>query len=401
MKGMMATDSHPKRRSDDGGRKVSATPVGSKCGDLDKCSISSSCSSSSSSVEQSKTKALHKSTRKRGADDSSTSGAAKEPKVAQNDSDPEAIQSKGLVQIEQCGAPVRPPPQPQSTSSVDRLSSADGTSRFAEERASAHRDPTQSSGRVKGIGSMVPPPGVSKATSVSVDLKHLMNSGVSLYPVLGTSTGAATYGGGSGDGSTEGDEKILSAIDAKHESLILPSPGLKLAVINETLSTKTSSSLRSSDVVSELPFVTASQSADVDFLISTTTTSNIKRSSHSSSRTSRPVRWDSVTIQMHPRELGDNPSCSAAGPPITLGWKPVQSRTLDLDRYEERRPERRKKEEMVAPPEQREVRRCLFYLKSMSYFEYLSLILHISFAPFLVIFFLRLNNPERTGLASC
>ena len=67
------------------------------------------------------------------------------------------------------------------------------------------------------------------------------------------------------------------------------------------------------------------------------------------------VSWGTITIIEHARELGDNPACGSGGPPITLGWKPIHPiRTLDLDIYEDKRPCRRKQEEMMVPPLQRE-----------------------------------------------
>ena len=136
---------------------------------------------------------------------------------------------------------------------------------------------------------------------------------------------------------------LLSAIDAKHTGTSV------------TFSTSSSDPSSSSSACAGA--VPGRHDSGTSNLHSEGAVGNLKRSSRSSSRSSRSVQWDSITIHMHHRELGDNPSCAASGPPVTLGWKPFQSRTLDLDSYEERRPERRQKEEMIAPPEQREVRR--------------------------------------------
>jgi len=70
---------------------------------------------------------------------------------------------------------------------------------------------------------------------------------------------------------------------------------------------------------------------------------------------SRSVNWGSITLIEHARDLGDNPGSSSGGPPITLGWEPVNPIiTVDLDRYENSRRDRRKREEMMVPPNQRE-----------------------------------------------
>jgi hypothetical protein len=46
--------------------------------------------------------------------------------------------------------------------------------------------------------------------------------------------------------------------------------------------------------------------------------------------------------------LGDNPSVSV-GPPLAMGWKAVQSESLDLEDYETSRPPRRQKRDLIIP----------------------------------------------------
>ena len=69
----------------------------------------------------------------------------------------------------------------------------------------------------------------------------------------------------------------------------------------------------------------------------------------------RSVSWGTITIIEHARKIGDNPACASGGPPITLSWKPIHPiKTIDLDIYENKRPSRRRQEEMMVPPLQRE-----------------------------------------------
>lgn len=332
----MSTGSYPKRRRSRGGSpKLNAASVVGECSDS-AVGGEETCGSSAAHGRK-KEASLHlcESGTSRSDDAGSTTRSTnKARKAAKKAPDHTIEHHESLVSVEHIGSFVRPPPQPQSSaaslgfSAVD-TSSTSGASRSADiTKAQAHS---------------------SNHSSAS----DLMNSNSSLYPVLGSAVALT--------GDVEQDEKLLlAAIDAKHESLLLPSSsssrrcsaGTNVAssanVKTKTTAKTNRSSVHSSDKGSELPADLSSTSRS--------TGNNLKRSSQSSSRSSRSVRWDSITIQMHQRELGDNPSCTATGPPVTLEWKPFQTRTLDLDSYEERRPERRQKEEMIAPPEQREVR---------------------------------------------
>jgi hypothetical protein len=75
----------------------------------------------------------------------------------------------------------------------------------------------------------------------------------------------------------------------------------------------------------------------------------------------RNVSFGHIKIREHPRALGDNPSVSS-GPALSLGWysedpdKCEHSRTVELplDEYEDGRPSRRVRHELVVPRHERE-----------------------------------------------
>lgn len=338
----MSKDSYPKRRRSRGGspRPTAASVVG-ECSDSAAVEEEETCGSSAGHSPK-KEASLHLCESRSGtsrSDDAepTTCSTGKAPKTAKKGSSHIMEHHGSLVSVEHLvthiRSSVRPPPQPQSAAAAASLGfSVSAVDTSSTSGASQSEDVTKAQAHS------------SNHSSAS----ELMNSSGSLYPVLGPPVALS--------GDTKQDEKLLvSAIDAKHESLLLPS---------SSSSKRCSAGTNMISVEgSELPYEPSSACAGTDpnrrqgtSNISRGTDGNLKRSSQSSSRSSRSVRWDSITIQMHQRELGDNPSCSASGPPLTLGWKPFQTRTLDLDSYEERRPERRQKEEMIAPPEQREVR---------------------------------------------
>lgn len=55
----------------------------------------------------------------------------------------------------------------------------------------------------------------------------------------------------------------------------------------------------------------------------------------------RMVRFDSIDIIEIGVVLGDNPSLSNGGPPMSLGWESVRRSKLELDYYETYRPKRK------------------------------------------------------------
>ena len=70
----------------------------------------------------------------------------------------------------------------------------------------------------------------------------------------------------------------------------------------------------------------------------------------------RSVSFGNIEIKEYPRAIGDNPGATSGGPPVSLGWKLVSARTLELEAYENHRMfNRRKREEMLVPPRVREV----------------------------------------------
>mmetsp|Transcript_37650 Transcript_37650/g.82470 ORF Transcript_37650/g.82470 Transcript_37650/m.82470 type:complete len:503 (+) Transcript_37650:446-1954(+) len=69
----------------------------------------------------------------------------------------------------------------------------------------------------------------------------------------------------------------------------------------------------------------------------------------------RRVSFGNIEIKEYPRAIGDNPSVSSGGPPVSLGRKPVSAFTLKVEDYETlRTSHRRSREEMLLPPDIRE-----------------------------------------------
>mmetsp|Transcript_21681 Transcript_21681/g.25037 ORF Transcript_21681/g.25037 Transcript_21681/m.25037 type:complete len:182 (+) Transcript_21681:172-717(+) len=58
------------------------------------------------------------------------------------------------------------------------------------------------------------------------------------------------------------------------------------------------------------------------------------------------VKFVSIQIRDYSITLGDNPSCSSYGPPISLDWEYIENEAVSLDRYEKMRPSRRKMYQM-------------------------------------------------------
>ncbi len=61
-----------------------------------------------------------------------------------------------------------------------------------------------------------------------------------------------------------------------------------------------------------------------------------------SHRRSSSVSFSTIEINYFDFDLGDNPSCSSTGPPLTICWKPNSSKTLDIDTFEEGRTGKRR-----------------------------------------------------------
>lgn len=80
---------------------------------------------------------------------------------------------------------------------------------------------------------------------------------------------------------------------------------------------------------------------------------SLSPSSPSPSPSKKSVRFSTVRIQEYPYILGDNPSVSR-GPPLSIGWTPMSSCNVDLDKYEAHvLPERRTRPEFTMDAEVR------------------------------------------------
>ena len=55
----------------------------------------------------------------------------------------------------------------------------------------------------------------------------------------------------------------------------------------------------------------------------------------------RSVRFDQIEIIELPIILGDNPSSSTGGPPMTVDWEALRRTEFGLDFYEKFRPQRK------------------------------------------------------------
>jgi hypothetical protein len=55
----------------------------------------------------------------------------------------------------------------------------------------------------------------------------------------------------------------------------------------------------------------------------------------------KSVQFHHVEIIELPRILGDNPSLSSGGPPMSVGWEAIRRSEFELGFYEKYRPKRR------------------------------------------------------------
>jgi hypothetical protein len=67
----------------------------------------------------------------------------------------------------------------------------------------------------------------------------------------------------------------------------------------------------------------------------------------------KSVTFTTVEIHEHAVIMGDNPS-TTHGPPLEVDWVEQAHYSLDLDEYEEMRPQRRHKKELAIPSSVRE-----------------------------------------------
>jgi len=60
------------------------------------------------------------------------------------------------------------------------------------------------------------------------------------------------------------------------------------------------------------------------------------------------VSFGSITCREYPVTLGDHPDCGC-GPPLTIEWDHVETKSMSVDEYEEEKPRRRSLDQMVLP----------------------------------------------------
>ena len=78
------------------------------------------------------------------------------------------------------------------------------------------------------------------------------------------------------------------------------------------------------------------------------------RTLNESGKSSLSVSFHKVRIREYPMTVGDNPAVSS-GVAVTMDWDPLEqgSQVMELDEYEDTRPERRSMEQMRLPPSER------------------------------------------------
>jgi hypothetical protein len=74
---------------------------------------------------------------------------------------------------------------------------------------------------------------------------------------------------------------------------------------------------------------------------------------YESEKSHKSVRWSTIDFHSHEMLLGDNPSIRS-GPPLTISWKAHAHHQISIDDYENFKPERRRKSEMLSPRQMRE-----------------------------------------------
>lgn len=87
-----------------------------------------------------------------------------------------------------------------------------------------------------------------------------------------------------------------------------------------------SSSARTEEIVDMM------QNLDLDS--ATSEQAKVTRKHHRKTGSSSSVTFSTIEIRSFPMILGDNPACDPNGPPLTIDWDPINSRTLSVDRYE-------------------------------------------------------------------
>lgn len=184
--------------------------------------------------------------------------------------------------------------------------------------------------------------------------------------------------------------KILSELSSSSQHLNDVSNRSSGNLTNLTASTRSmqsmGSSLQSSSLLgNSLPSMGDALAGESE-LGQTMTSSHASYPEYDDSSSTRCISFGVVEIKEYPCALGDNPSCTSGGPPLSLGWRPLSAQKLDLEDYETHRVfSRRKKEQMRVPPNMREV--------SMSYITHLLLAVcsvHVSSCSLLLLSFMLL-----------
>lgn len=93
-----------------------------------------------------------------------------------------------------------------------------------------------------------------------------------------------------------------------------------------TNGTDSSSSVRTEEIVDMM------QNLDLDS--ATNEQAEVTRKHHRKTGSSSSVTFSTIEIRSFPMILGDNPACDPKGPPLSIDWDPINTRTLSVDRYE-------------------------------------------------------------------
>lgn len=75
--------------------------------------------------------------------------------------------------------------------------------------------------------------------------------------------------------------------------------------------------------------------------------SEVDSTSHETS-----ITWSTIDIHVHEKVLGDN--VPSSGPPVGIGWQAVEHVQVSIDDYEQQRPPRRIRMEMLTPSRSRQ-----------------------------------------------
>jgi hypothetical protein len=80
---------------------------------------------------------------------------------------------------------------------------------------------------------------------------------------------------------------------------------------------------------------------------------SLSNSFYSDNPERRSVNFSTIEVRSHPMIMGDNPSVSS-GPPVTIDWEHQDVELFDVSAYEESKPKKRTKQEILIPAHLRE-----------------------------------------------